>query len=82
MTNLPPPFCAERTMNQINMALPTSALAESLAVAEGNLALFWDSSSHRDAYMATARALIRPLEVRGWALARIEPQSSVPSVSP
>ena len=64
------------TMTQIDMTLPTSALAESLAVAEGNLHLFWGSSSHRAAYMATAEKMRRPLEVRGWALARIQPQAS------
>lgn len=66
----------------IDMGSATSALAESLAVAEGNLALFWGSGSHRHAYMATAAKMLRPLEVRGWALARIEPQSSVPTVLP
>lgn len=66
----------------IDMTRPTSALAESLAVAEGNLHLFWGSSSHRTAYMATAARMMRPLEVRGWAVARIQPQPMVPSVSP
>lgn len=69
-------------MSEIDMRRPVSALAESLAVAEGRLHLFWGSASHRSAYLATAEALIRPLEVRGWALARINPQPTVPSVSP
>jgi hypothetical protein len=71
------------TMNEpLDMTRGVSALAESLAVAEGNLALFWGSSSHRNAYLATAAALMRPLEVRGWALARIQPQPTLPTVSP
>jgi hypothetical protein len=53
------------------MSDPISAIAESLAWTEGRLYLFWGSASHRAAYMATARALIRPLEVRGWKVARI-----------
>ena len=65
------------TMSEpIDMMRPVSALAESLAVAEGNLALFWGSSSHRQAYMATAARMMRPLEIRGLAMARIEPQAS------
>ena len=68
------------TTNQtIDMARPVSALAESLAVAEGQLALFWGSASHRAAYFATAEAMIRPLTVRGWELARV---GLVPRVAP
>lgn len=66
----------------IDMTRPVSALAESLAVSEGNLHLFWGSASHRQAYMATAARMMRPLEVRGWAVARIIPQSIVPSITP
>lgn len=45
-----------------------TALAEALAVAEGRLHSFWGSSSHRDAYMATARAMLTALRHRGWGL--------------
>jgi hypothetical protein len=65
----------------VDMSIAESALGESLAVADGNLALFWGSASHRAAYMATARALIRPLEARGWRLTR-DTMALVPKVSP
>ena len=65
----------------VDMRDPTSALGESLAVAEGNLALFWGSASHRRAYMATAAALLRPLEVRGWRIVR-DAMPDVPRVTP
>lgn len=71
------------SMNEpLDMTRGLSALAESIAVAEGNLALFWGSSSHRNAYLATAAAMMRPLEVRGWQLTRIQPHHMVPTVSP
>jgi hypothetical protein len=66
----------------VDMSIAESALGESLAVADGNLALFWGSAAHRAAYMAQARALVRPLEIRGWRLARITAQSQIPEVSP
>jgi hypothetical protein len=69
-------------MTANGMGIAESALAESLAVAEGNLHLFWGSESHRRAYRAAAAALLRPLEIRGWALTRIQPQPLVPEVTP
>lgn len=71
MMKAPPPTSCEQ-MTTIDMRDPTSALAESLAVAEGQLGLFWGSASHRAAYFATARAMIRPLEVRGWQVERVK----------
>lgn len=70
------------TTKASNMESAISALAESLAVAEGSLHLFWGSASHREAYMATAAAVVRPLEIRGWRLARLLCIPEVPEVSP
>jgi len=72
------PMSSEQ-MTTIDMRDPTSALAESLAVAEGQLGLFWGSSSHRAAYFVTATAMLRPLQSRGWKLERI---GLVPEASP
>lgn len=65
------PLTSSPQMTTIDMRDPVSALAESLAVAEGQLGLFWGSTSHRAAYFHTATAMLRPLQIRGWALERI-----------
>ncbi len=47
---------------------PHHAVAEALAVTDGQIGLYWGSDSHRRAYWTSAIALQEALERRGWKL--------------